>query len=47
MLKAERLQAIVDITNKEKIVTSEELMRQLIYPRQPPEGILKSCPVRD
>ena len=29
MLKAERLQAIVDITNKEKIVTSEELMRQL------------------
>ena len=28
MLKAERLQAIVDITNKEKIVTSEELIER-------------------
>ncbi len=29
MLKAERLQTIVEITNREKIVTSEEIMRQL------------------
>ena len=47
MLKAERLQAIVDITNKEKIVTSEELMRQLNISKATARRILKSCPVRD